>query len=71
MDAQRDLPGTGADPFLDEIRRMKESVSAAFDHDVRKLCQELRREQEASGRRLIRRKTGAAPRANPAGRRRN
>jgi len=51
-----DRPVKSSDPFLDEIRAMKESVSAQFQHDVVKLCRALREEQEASGRRLIRRK---------------
>jgi hypothetical protein len=49
-------PGSAPDPFLDEIRSLKESVSAQYGHDVVKLCEDLRREQEAPGRRLIRRK---------------
>lgn len=54
------VPGDPSDPFLEEVRSIKESVSAQFGHDVVKLCQELRREQEESGRRLIRRKRAAA-----------
>jgi hypothetical protein len=46
-----------ADPFLEEVRARKESVSSAFGHDVVKLCEALRKEQAASGRRVIRRTT--------------
>jgi hypothetical protein len=51
----------GNDPLLDEIRAVKESVSVRVEHDVARLCQELRRDQEASGRRIVRRK-GSPPR---------
>ena len=44
------------DPLLDEIRAVKESVSARFGHDVRQLCEHLRREQEKSPLRVVRRK---------------
>ena len=47
---------SSADPLVDEIRAIKESISARFDHDVVKLGEHLRREQERSGRRIIRRK---------------
>ncbi len=46
-----------ADPLLDEIRAIKQSISARFDHDVAKLCEHLRREQEASCRRMVRRRS--------------
>jgi hypothetical protein len=58
------LPGDPSDPFLEEIRSIKESVAAQYGHDVVKLCQELRREQEESGRRLIRKKRAPATAAS-------
>jgi len=44
------------DPLLDEIRAIKQAISAEFDHDVRKLGEHLKREQEASGRKIIRKR---------------
>jgi hypothetical protein len=61
--------GKSRDPFLDEIRSIKEAVSAEFGHDVLELCRALRKEQHASGRRLIRRKpapTGRGPSGRPS-----
>lgn len=43
------------DPLIEEIRRVKDSVSAEVGHDVERLCRDLRREQEAGARRVIRR----------------
>jgi hypothetical protein len=53
---------TRADPLIDEIRAIKESVSARAGHDVRRLAAELRREQQASGRRVVSRKPAAPTR---------
>ena len=49
------VPQSAPDPLLDEIRAVKQSVSAQFGHDVGKLCQHLRREQERSTRRMVHR----------------
>jgi len=48
------------DPLLDEIRAVKQSVSARFGHDVRKLCDHLRAQQKRSGRRVIRQRRAQA-----------
>lgn len=61
MNTEQDTSDTREDPLVDEIRRVKESISLGFEHDVVKLCRELSREQQTSGRRLIRR-----TQANPA-----
>ncbi len=53
------------DPLLDEIRAIKMAVSAEFDHDVVKLCQQLIREQEASGRPLVNRRTAPSVQKMP------
>jgi hypothetical protein len=54
------------DPLLDEIRAVKESVSAEFGHDVVKLCQQLRRDQASAGKRVVRRRPPAdAPPPKP------
>jgi hypothetical protein len=49
-------PATKPDPVIDEIRAIKRSISEQFGHDVRKLCLHLRKEQDASTRRVVRRK---------------
>ncbi|MBN1443544.1 MAG: hypothetical protein JXA90_12610 [Planctomycetes bacterium] len=66
MEKEQNTPEYREDPLLDEIRRVKESVSLQFDHDVVKLCRELRREQEASGKRLIRRRKATPRPSSPA-----
>jgi len=53
------------DPLIDEIRSVKESVSARFGHDIRRLCEHLRQAQEKSGHRLVRRKSGPGASADP------
>jgi hypothetical protein len=60
METKPDLPRP-QDPLIDEIRKIKESISAEFGHDVLRLCRELRREQEAGGRRLIHRPVSTRP----------
>jgi hypothetical protein len=46
------------DPLLDEVRAAKREVSERYGHDVRALCDQLRREQEAHPERLVRRRQG-------------
>jgi hypothetical protein len=50
------------DPMLDEIRRVKQAVSARVGHDVSRLCRELRQEQEQSTAKVVRRRTPDAGR---------
>lgn len=44
-----------SDPLLDEIRVVKQAVSARAGHDVARLCRELQLDQRQSMRRVIRR----------------
>jgi len=44
-----------SDPLLDEVRAVKQAVSARAGHDVVRLCRELRLEQGQSTRRVVRR----------------
>jgi hypothetical protein len=44
----------GSDPLLEEIRAIKESISADAGHDVAELCRRLQRNQEKSGHPIIR-----------------
>lgn len=47
------------DPLLDEVRAVKQAVSARAGHDVAKLCRELRLEQAQSSRRVVHRTQSA------------
>jgi hypothetical protein len=42
------------DPVIAEVRKIKEEIAAQYDFDVRKLGEALMREQEASGREIVR-----------------
>jgi hypothetical protein len=51
-----------ADPLIEEVRATKQAISARYDHDVRRMCDDLRRRQSANANRLVRRRNSAAPR---------
>ena len=53
------------DPLIDEIRAIKQRVSAAAGHDVRTLCAQLEREQANQRRRMADRR--ASRKAKSAG----
>ena len=56
----RTKPATGrGDPLLDEIRAVKQAVSARAGHDVAQLCRELRLDQTRSTRRIVHRGQGS------------
>ena len=42
------------DPVIAEIRKIKEEIASEYGFDVRKLGEALIREQEASGRDIVR-----------------
>ena len=42
------------DPVITEVRKIKEEIAAQYGFDVRKLGEALMREQEASGREIVR-----------------
>ncbi len=41
------------DVIVNEIRRIKESIAARYNYDVRKIAQALREEQQKSGCKVI------------------
>jgi len=49
-----------ADPFIEEVRAAKQAISARYDHDVRRMCADLRRRQSTNANRLVRRRDSAA-----------
>jgi len=42
------------DPILEEIWRIKDELSARYGGDLKAMVADLRREQEASGRKVVR-----------------
>jgi hypothetical protein len=42
------------DPIVAEVRRAREALFAAADHDLDKLCDHLRAEEGRSGHRVVR-----------------
>ena len=43
------------DPIVSEVRRIREELSAQFNHDVRAIFADMRKRQAALGSRLVRR----------------
>lgn len=41
------------DEIIDEIRKQREAFAGAFDYDPQKIAEELRRQQEKSGRQVV------------------
>lgn len=54
-----------SDPVIDEVRAVRRKISAAYDHDVRKMIADHMKRQEHYADRLIR----LAPRRKPPARR--
>jgi hypothetical protein len=46
---------TWEDPIVAEVRRVREDLLAAVDYDLDKLCEQLRKNEAASGRTVVRR----------------
>lgn len=38
------------DPVVEEVRRLREEYAAQFDYDIRRIADDLRRQEETSGR---------------------
>ena len=55
MDTAVNPSSNPSDPLIDEIRAVKQAVSARAGHDVARLCRELRMEQAQSARRVVHR----------------
>ena len=51
MDAQKKISKAAGDPLIEEIRAVKQAVSARAGHDVVRLCRELQEDQGQTGSR--------------------
>lgn len=38
------------DPIVNEVRRIRNEHAARFDYDIKKICQDLKEREKASGR---------------------
>lgn len=67
MSKTTDLPAgtTKGDVVLQEIRRIKDSLSAAYGHDVKRLFEETRKRETLSGHPLVEPPRAARPRLKP------
>jgi DNA-binding ferritin-like protein (Dps family) len=54
MNSSSPMIKPGSDPLLEEIRAIKESISASVGHDVAELCRQLQQDQEKSGHPIVR-----------------
>ena len=41
------------DPIVEEVRAIREAYASRFNHDLKAMCDDLRRKQEASGRKVV------------------
>lgn len=41
------------DPIVEEVRRVRERHAAKYDYDLDTICAALKRDQEASGRKVV------------------
>ena len=55
------------DPGINEVRRVRMALSARFDHDLRRLCAYLRREQKKHWARVVDQDGFRGARSLPAG----
>ena len=44
------------DPIVEEIREIRQEYAAQFNHDIDAICEDLRRKQQQSGRKVVSRK---------------
>lgn len=42
------------DPIVEEVRRHREAHAAKFDYDLAAICQDLRKQQQESNRKVVR-----------------
>ena len=54
-------PAPRPDPLIDEVRALREAVSAEGGHDVRKLCERLQQLEQQYAARLVRPAVAAEP----------
>ena len=53
MNSNRSMASSATDAVLREVWRAKDSLSAEYDHDLRKLFSEARKRQADSRRRVV------------------
>ena len=41
------------DPIVEEIRKYREQYAAKFNYDLKAICEDLRKRQEACGRQVV------------------
>jgi len=49
------------DPIVAEVRRVREELFAAAEHDIHEFCRRLRAKQATSGHQIVTRAPGAKP----------
>jgi hypothetical protein len=49
------------DPIVEEVRRVRQEYAAQFDYDIRRIADDLRRQEEESGRQYLRQPTTPLP----------
>lgn len=54
------------DPIVDEVRRVRQEYAAQFDYDIRRIAEDLRRQEEESGRQYLRQRTESLSPSNAA-----
>ncbi len=41
------------DPVVEEVRRIRDEYARSFEYDLGKICEDLRRQQAESGRKVV------------------
>ena len=41
------------DPIVEEIRQLRQSYAARFNHDLKAICRDLRERQKRGGRKVV------------------
>ncbi|MEX0715963.1 MAG: hypothetical protein WD066_05220 [Planctomycetaceae bacterium] len=41
------------DPIVEEVRRWREAYSARFHHDLKAICEDIRKREKEGGRKLV------------------
>lgn len=47
------LPSPAPDPFLEEVRQLKQAASERFGNDIQKLAEHLREIERTAGNRVV------------------
>jgi hypothetical protein len=41
------------DPIVEEVRKARDEYARQFDYDLKAICQDLKKQQDASGRKVV------------------